>query len=218
MRTPVLLLDLDGVICDTERAAIQAWQDLYDRLGVPLDAAVRYRIIGNSAGAEVALADLGARLGRPVRPDERSWQRARKAERADAAPARPGVDWLLATAVGDGRPVGVVSSSSRVWVRRHLDRLGLRQHFAVVVTGDDTPRHKPAPDLYLAALARAGVGAAGAVAVEDSPVGVRAAHAAGVRCVAVPWEPAAGADLSLADAVLPSLRWLDLRQYERIGV
>ncbi|MFE3125544.1 hypothetical protein ACFXHD_19225, partial [Streptomyces hydrogenans] len=70
MPVPFLLLDFDGVVCDTERAALLAWQDLYDRLGVPLDGAVRDRMVGNSAGARVALADLASRLGRPVRDDE----------------------------------------------------------------------------------------------------------------------------------------------------
>lgn len=211
MPKPFLLLDFDGVVCDTERAALLAWQDLYDRLGVPLSAGVRARMLGNSAGARIALADLAARLGRPVADGEWAWQRRRRSVRCAAAPARPGVDRLLRTAEG----AAIVSSSPAAWVEEHLRRLGLRHRFAFLVTGDDTDRHKPDPDLYLLALARAGVGPGDALAVEDSPPGVRAAQAAGLRCVAVPWEPAAAPGLAGADVVLPSLDGLDLRHYQR---
>ncbi|MFJ3612082.1 HAD family hydrolase [Streptomyces hydrogenans] len=213
MPVPFLLLDFDGVVCDTERAALLAWQDLYDRLGVPLDGAVRDRMVGNSAGARVALADLASRLGRPVRDDEWDWQRGRRADRCAAAPARPGAERLLDTAEG----AAIVSSSPAAWVEEHLRRLGLRDRFAFLVTGDDSDRHKPAPDLYLHALARAGVCAGDALAVEDSPPGVRAARAAGIRCVAVPWEPAGAPGVAGADAVLTSLAELDLRRYRRDG-
>ncbi|WP_329619479.1 HAD-IA family hydrolase [Streptomyces sp. NBC_01255] len=208
-RPPFLMLDFDGVVCDTERAALLAWQDLYDRLGVPLSAEVRAGMLGNSAGARVALADLADRLGRPVEDGEWAWQRQRRTTRCAAAPARPGVDRLLRTAEG----AAIVSSSPAAWVEEHLRRLGLRHHFAFLVTGDDTDRHKPEPDLYLLALERAGVGADSALAVEDSPRGVRAAQAAGLRCVAVPWEPAGAPGLAGADAVLPSLNELDLLSY-----
>lgn len=211
MSPPFLLLDFDGVVCDTERAALLAWQDLYDRLGVPLSPDVRARMLGNSAGARVALADLADRLGRPVGDDEWLWQRQRRTTRCGVAPARPGVERLLRTAEG----AAIVSSGAAGWVEEHLRRLGLRRYFDFLVTGDDTARHKPAPDLYLLALERAGVGAGDALAVEDSPRGVEAARAAGLRCVAVPWEPALAPGLAGADAVLSSLDGLDLRRYQR---
>ncbi|MFD4371325.1 HAD family hydrolase [Streptomyces sp. NPDC058486] len=209
MPQPFLLLDFDGVVCDTERAALLAWQDLYDRLGVPLSADVRAAMLGNSAGARVALADLADRLGRPVGDAEWAWQRRRRTTRCAAAPARPGVERLLATT----ERAAIVSSSPAAWVEDHLARLGLRHRFAFLVTGDDTDRHKPAPDLYLLALERAGVTAAEALAVEDSPTGVHAARAAGLRCVAVPWEPGGAATLTGADTVLTGLDRLDLRHY-----
>ncbi|MFD7966950.1 HAD family hydrolase [Streptomyces zaomyceticus] len=214
MPEPFLLLDFDGVVCDTERAALLAWQDLYDRLEVPLTTGTRAGMLGNSAGARVALDDLAARLGRPVGDHEWAWQRQRRAARCATAPARPGVERLLRTA----EAAAIVSSSPAAWVEEHLRRLGLRRHFAFLVTGDDTDRHKPEPDLYLLALERAGVDAGGALAVEDSPRGVRAARAAGLRCVAVPWEPAGAAELAGADAVLPSLDELDLRHYRHSEV
>ena len=64
---------------------------------------------------------------------------------------------------------------------------------------------KPAPDLYLDAAAALGVRPTDALAFEDSPTGVAAARAAGLRCVAVPHPLTAGLDLSAADLIVPSL-------------
>jgi HAD superfamily hydrolase (TIGR01509 family) len=181
----LVLLDFDGLICDTEQAARQSWQDLYAGYGFRFPAEVWHRMIGRSGGEAVAVADLAGRLGRPPLPERLEWRRARKQRLADGRPVRPGIDALLRRAARAGTPVGVVSSSPLSWVGGHLTRLGLRDRMAFLVTGEVTPRHKPAPDLYLAALARASVPAGRALALEDSPTGVAAACAAGVRCVAV---------------------------------
>src|SRR5205814_1763907 len=74
----------------------------------------------------------------------------------------------------------------------------------------DAHAAKPAPDTYLGALAGLGVAANEAVAFEDSPTGVRAAKAAGLRCVAVPNPVTAVLAFPGADLVLPSLEALAL--------
>ena len=66
-----------------------------------------------------------------------------------------------------------------------LDRLGWRNNFDAIICGDSSRKGKPHPDPYLAALGILGLAADRAVAVEDSVIGVRSAHAAGVRVIAV---------------------------------
>jgi putative hydrolase of the HAD superfamily len=203
-----LFLDFDGLICDTERAALAAWQDLYLRLGQVFPAPLWQQMAGNSSGAQVALADLAARLGRQVSPDELGWQRGRKAELAELEPERPGVTAALDAARRRGVLTAVVSSSRAQWVYHHLARLGLYDRFAFVVTGEDARFHKPAPHLYRVALSRAGVDAAAALAIEDSAIGVRAAKASGIACLAIPQQP--GVQVPGADVVLDSLELFDL--------
>lgn len=203
-----LFLDFDGLICDTERAALAAWRDLYLRLGQVFPLSLWQLMVGNSSGAQEALTDLEARLGRQVSQDELLWQRSRKAELAELEPERPGVTATLDAACRRGVLTAVVSSSRAQWVCRHLARLGLHDRFAFVVTGEDAPFHKPAPHLYRVALSRAGVDATAALAVEDSAVGVRAAKAAGIACLAVPHQP--GVQVREADAVLDSLEHFNL--------
>ncbi|OLF17239.1 HAD family hydrolase [Actinophytocola xanthii] len=201
-----LFLDFDGLVCDTESAARRSWAELYARLGHELPARLWARMAGRSSGHELAAADLAARLGRPVTDAELTWRAGRKRELADAEPLRPGVADLLDSARERGLGLAVVSSSARSWVLGHLARLGVGDRFAVVVTGDDEPRHKPAPDLYRHALTATGLAAAEVVAFEDSPSGVAAALAAGLRCVAVPNGAAPpAAELGRATLVLPTL-------------
>jgi beta-phosphoglucomutase-like phosphatase (HAD superfamily) len=78
--------------------------------------------------------------------------------------------------------------------------------FAVTVSSEEVARGKPAPDVYLEAVARLGVDPAACVAIEDSHNGIRAAKAAGMRCVAIPnvrYPP--GEAAREADVVLTSI-------------
>ncbi|MFI5494171.1 HAD family hydrolase [Actinoplanes sp. NPDC051859] len=207
MALRLLLFDFDGLICDTERAAHRSWDEVYQGLlGHGLPAEVWAAMAGRSDGEQVAVADLATRLGRPVAESLRVARLRRKRELCATEPARPGVEALLAAGHAAGLQLGLVSSSRRDWVGPHLDRLGLRHWFDSVVTGDDTPRHKPAPDLYELALLRHEVAAADTVAFEDSESGVRAATTAGIYCVAVRNAVGTHADLSRADEIRASLR------------
>jgi pyrophosphatase PpaX len=88
----------------------------------------------------------------------------------------------------EGRRLGIVTAKRRETVRLAFDRLPeLEANFDVVVTADDTDRHKPAPDPILKALERLGASPDEAAYVGDSPYDVRAARAAGVFAVAVAW-------------------------------
>jgi len=96
-------------------------------------------------------------------------------------------------------------------VEPRLERVGLRHRFAFLACHTDSIAGKPAPDTYLAACAALGVAPAAALAIEDSPHGVAAAKAAGLRCIAVPHEITELLDLSGADLRLSSLADTTLR-------
>jgi HAD superfamily hydrolase (TIGR01509 family) len=94
-----------------------------------------------------------------------------------------------------GVPIAVASSSPRARLDATLRAAGLDELFDVTVAGDEVAHGKPAPDLFLAAAERLGVGPAQCVAVEDSPPGVASAVAAGMTVVAVARKPEHRADL-----------------------
>lgn len=104
-------------------------------------------------------------------------------------------------------PVAIASSSPRRWIKIVLDRFGLHPRFPVVVSGEDVSnRTKPFPDIYLRAAELIGVEPGSCVAVEDSSIGVAAAKAAGMYCVAFRSGTNDGQDLSKADCEVRRLR------------
>lgn len=187
--TPALpaavLLDMDGTLVDTEHLWWRTVEETARRLGhLPTDA------------------DLPEVLGRPVAYTARHLHRvsggtvpeARIARELDAAftarvaeevRPRPGALRLLARLQDAGVPAALVTASPRRVVDVVLRTLGAGW-FALTVAAEDTARTKPAPDPYLRAAARLGVAPRDCVVVEDSPVGLAAALAAGCRAVAVP--------------------------------
>jgi HAD superfamily hydrolase (TIGR01509 family) len=104
-------------------------------------------------------------------------------------------------------PLGVASSSNREVIDAVLDAAGIADRFAATVSSEEVARGKPAPDVYLEAARRLGVDASASAAVEDSRNGIRSAHAAGMRVVAIPNPHYPPSDEALADAdvVLESL-------------
>lgn len=198
-----LLLDFDGTLLDSETCHLRSWEEAWSRHGHRLDLDRWVAGVGSHGwdphDALVALA------GPAFDPEAR---RVRELELVHALEVRDGVLELLATARATGCRLAVVSSSPRGWVVPHLDRLGLLAAMETVVTREDAPRAKPAPDLYVEALRRLGVPTA--VAVEDSANGVAAARAAGLRVLAVPGPVTAGQDLAHADLRVDSLLEVDL--------
>ena len=100
-------------------------------------------------------------------------------------------------------PVAVCTSSGRAYLERLLARTGIADHFAATVAREDTDEHKPRPAPYLLVAGRLGVDPSDCVVVEDTPAGLTAAQAAGMRVVGV--DRGLGLDLSAADRVVTEL-------------
>jgi HAD superfamily hydrolase (TIGR01509 family) len=207
-----IVFDFDGLILDTETPIFRAWQESFVEHGCdPMTIEEWSAEIGTVRGLDV-VGLLQTRATRPVDLDAmHERRRARHDELIAAEEVRPGVIAWLDEADELGLGVAIASSSSRDWVEQHLDRLALRSRFSEVACYGPGRRAKPAPDVYVAACAAMEVEPAEAVAVEDSPHGIAAAKAAGLRCIAVPNDITAELDLSRADLEFPSLAASSLR-------
>jgi HAD superfamily hydrolase (TIGR01509 family) len=107
-------------------------------------------------------------------------------------------------ALAERWPLGLASSADRPVIEAVLEATGLARFFQAVVASDEAGRGKPAPDVYLAAVARLGIAGDSAVAVEDSGNGILSAKAAGMAVIAIPrpHTPVDPAILAQAGAVL----------------
>lgn len=205
-RFRAVVFDFDGLIVDTETPVLRAWQEVFSDHGAELTLDFWARVIG-TAGTDV-VAHLRELTGRALDRDEvRSQQRARKeALNAEIGGPLPGVEDRISEARDLDLRLGVASSSSEAWVTGHLERIGLLDVFeAVACAGSEPGRAKPEPVVYREVCADLDVAPADAVAIEDSPHGIAAAQAAGLRCVAVPNDVTALLDLTSADLVVDSL-------------
>ena len=190
MKTKALLFDFDGLILDTETSEFLVWQKIYREYGQEMLPETWGQVVGgygisNFDGA-VHLAEL---VGNGL--DARELH-ARYRSESDAQilrqPVLPGVLDYLDDARRLGLRLAVASSSPHSWVDTHLARLGLADHFDVIICRDDVlpGRTKPHPDLFLKVLEEFGISADEAVVFEDSPNGVNAARAAGIPVVSIP--------------------------------
>jgi HAD superfamily hydrolase (TIGR01509 family) len=137
---------------------------------------------------------------------------ARLTELNSRQPLQPGVLAYLHDAQRLSLKIGLASSSDRVWVHGHLERLALLHYFTVTKCVEDTGTHKPDPGPYLAVLETLNLLPSEAVAFEDSPNGIASAEAAGIYCVAVPNPITRQLRLEHADYRLESLASLPLSE------
>lgn len=192
-RPQAAVFDCDGLLVDSARCWERAYATVAAARGRALDDVRLERLLGASVRGAAAL--LGEDLGEPV--GERELHAALGASFAAAPPAPlPGARELVA-ALAARMPLGVASNGPRALVLGVLERLGVRDAFAAVVSAEQTAREKPAPDVYLEACRRLGVAPADAVAFEDSALGARAARRAGLAVVMVPAAPGPQPDAAL---------------------
>jgi len=201
-----LVFDFDGLILDTELPIYATWCALFEDHGARPPTIDEWAAeIGTVGGLDLH-GMLVERATRSVDLDEVDvWRRSHRDLLLAEQQARPGVEDWLAEAEAAGLGIGIASSSEAEWVLPLLERIGLHTRFSYVVNAGGALRPKPAPDVYVEACARLGVEPAHALAIEDSPHGITAAKAAGLRCVAVPHELTEALDLSAADLRLTSL-------------
>ena len=181
-----VVLDFDGLILDTETPAFEAWRAAFSGHGQELSLDEWQHSLGTNGGFDPMARLLDLTGGAVDREAVLSEVHEANRRACDAQPLLPGVEALLAEAQGLGLGRAVASSSSRAWVLGWLARHGIGERFQVVCGRDDVARVKPAPDLFLLAAERLGRAPAACLVFEDSPNGMRAARAAGMRCVAVP--------------------------------
>lgn len=207
-----LIFDFDGLIFDSETPDFVSWQETYTAHGVELAREVWNAYIGTiTFDPYQHLEEL---VGRPIdRTAVHAVRKARDNELLAAQTILPGVEAYLAQARELGLKVAIASSSDHDWVDGHLQRLGLFDQFEQIHCSDDVGGvGKPDPAVYHAAVAALGVAPHEALALEDSPNGVRAARAAGVWCTAVPNQMTRDLNFDHADYRLTALTDMPLRQ------
>jgi HAD superfamily hydrolase (TIGR01509 family) len=177
------VFDLDGTLIDSEALVLDAYMAAADAHGTPFTHAQFLTLVGHNRetserrmreyfGADFPIeqfyASVGAHIGDRY------------------APLKPGAAELMDHLDAMRLPYALATSSGRGWVDKHFAAHGLAGRFKALVTRDDVSQGKPHPEPYLKASTALGYSPADVLAVEDSPTGIRSAHAAGLMAVLAP--------------------------------
>jgi HAD superfamily hydrolase (TIGR01509 family) len=201
-----VVFDLDGVLIDSEPVWEQVRRGYVAETGGHWRPDSQQRLMGMSTPewARYLSVDLGVGRDPDTVAREVVDRMARRYE--DRLPLLPGAIEAVRRAAARW-PLGLASSSPRRLIDAVLKEAGLTSLFAVTMSTEEVGRGKPAPDVYLSVASKMGVAPTSVAAVEDSSNGLRAAHAAGMRVIAVPhpmYPPQPDA-LAVADLVVDRL-------------
>jgi HAD superfamily hydrolase (TIGR01509 family) len=177
----VILFDNDGVLVDSEPLANRVLAELLTSYGIP--TTVEDSIRDYMGGSMQRVRDLNTKE-LPADFEHAYHERVFAAFRAELQPV-PGIPETLARLDALGIPYCVASSGTHERIRLALTTTGLRSHFPDerIFSSQDVAHGKPAPDLFLHAAAKTHAQPEDCIVVEDSPLGVQAAKAAGMRVI-----------------------------------
>ncbi|MFL7838553.1 MAG: HAD-IA family hydrolase [Candidatus Promineifilaceae bacterium] len=202
----VVILDMDGLMVNTEPLSRQAWDKVLMDLGSgPLDDDFYKTLIGYRLWETSEM--LVTYYNLPIEPDELGWRKkVLFAEILSAGvPTMPGLFELLTALKQRGIDWAVATSNSRQAAETILTKIGLSGKYKVLAAGDEVPNGKPAPDVYLLAAERLHIAPEQCLAIEDSSIGCRAAYAAGMMVIAIPHEDYMEEKFECADHIMTSL-------------
>jgi beta-phosphoglucomutase family hydrolase len=181
-----VIFDIDGTIVDNMHLHAEAFAVFAERHGLPpLTHEDRARLDGRR-NSEIFPILFNRDVPREewLAHEEEKEGLYRQLSRGRLAPMK-GLHRFIERLKQDGIPVALATSAPRLNVEHTLRELGLAGDFQIIVRGDEVGRGKPAPDVFIEAARRLGVSADECLVFEDAPVGIEAAHAAGMRVVAL---------------------------------
>jgi HAD superfamily hydrolase (TIGR01509 family) len=198
-----VIFDLDGLLADTESLHRRAWRETLgaDGIAVTEEEYARHWI-RNGHGIAEYLEQHGLALDL----DTLRWRKAEIFHHLvdSSVRAMPGALALVRALAGRKR-LALATSSYLESATAVLARVDVGRYLEVIATYESAPRRKPHPDVFLYVAARLGVPPSRCVALDDAEKGIVAAHAAGMKSIAVPTPDTRDNDFTKATLVVPSL-------------
>jgi HAD superfamily hydrolase (TIGR01509 family) len=192
-----IIFDFDGILVDSEPLILKLIREMAAREGWHLSEEEYFRnylALDDRGVIEHLWRSHGRSLSVARRDGLLAWKtRAYEKVIHDGLPPIPGAAEFVLSAA-QHFPLAIASGSLRAEIEHLLQKLGLREKFAVLATADDCQRSKPDPEIYLKVLSRLQelpqlheprLEAGECLAIEDAPLGVVAAQAAGMKCLAL---------------------------------
>jgi len=203
-----VILDLDGLMVDSEPLSHKAWQVFLGEYGYSLDEYEYRKMIGIEGDA--AIDCLRQTMDLPLSNKEiidRHYELWMAVTREEVCLMEGVMEFIDAIKNRDLK-MGVASNSFAEYVHSTLETIGLDGDMQCIYAADMVDRGKPDPDVYLATIDCLGVTPEDCLAAEDSPTGLQSALNAGIRCAVVPNKALMDASYEGAFAIFPTLNEL----------
>ncbi|MFD1657716.1 HAD family hydrolase [Streptomyces caeni] len=198
-----VIFDLDGTLVDSEPNYFEAGRQLLAEHGIMgFTWAEHQRYVGISTRETLELWKERYRIEAPLEELLAGTNRRYLDLARASTPVYPEMRKFVELLAAEGVPMAVASGSSPEAIEAILAGTGLASWFAAAVSADEVAHGKPAPDVFLEAARRLGAPFADCVVLEDAAPGAAAAHAAGMRCIAIPYVAAQAGDPAFATAAL----------------
>ena len=203
------IFDMDGVLIDSYQAHYQSWVEMAGPRGLQISRQQFQTSFGRTSRESMAqFWGPGRFSDEEVKAMDHEKEAAFRRIIAADFPAMQGAAELVAALHAAGFGVAVGSSAPRENAEMAINRLGVSDRLSAIVTGSDVQRGKPDPQIFLVAAQRMDVPPARCVVIEDAPVGIAAAAAAGMACVGLASTGRTREGLSKAQLVVDSLNEL----------
>jgi beta-phosphoglucomutase family hydrolase len=214
-----VIFDMDGVIIDSEPFHLEVNKKLFKKLGLSISEDEYSTYIGVSNpemwtkikelhGINQSVDDLSKMQLDAIMEYLKG---------SDEKPI-PGIKELLTYLKKNHIRIGLASSSPLELIERILEMFEIRNYFHVVMSGQNVPNGKPAPDIFQNVAQKLKVNPEDSVVIEDSKNGVIAAKAAGMKCIGYKNPGSGNQDISAADLVIDNFECLEFSDIEKLYV
>ena len=208
-----VIFDLDGVLIDSEPLHCRADNQVLTELGI--DAPENYldRFAGwtNAAMWEAIKTDYPIAKSIDELTEIQLHIKSDLLQKSDLK-AIPGIVELLEEIKIMRIPIAVASSSPRQFIDSVVEKIGIEQYFALMLSGEEVEHSKPEPDIFLKVAGLLNVNPSECLVVEDSKSGTTAAKKAGMMCIGYQNVNSGNQDLSKADLIVNDIKEIDIRK------
>ncbi len=213
-----VIFDMDGVIVDTEPVHHYAYNEHFRQLKIDVSPELYASFTGNSTKNIFERLKLQFNLPEEVKAlveTKRNLFNEAFDSKEDLY-LLEGVEDLIKVLHRNGMQLILASSSATVTINRIFNRFELHQYFTHIVSGEDFPKSKPHPAIFLKAAELAKTPVENCIVIEDSTNGIKAAKAAGMYCIGYDSFHSKMQDYSLADWVISDFRELSYNKIVKI--
>jgi beta-phosphoglucomutase len=181
-----IIFDMDGVLVDSEPIHTEIEKLQFKMNGISISDEDHQHFLGTAADAMWKKIAERHILQIPIEEliEQNRTESLRFFSELAEIPVMPGLIDLLKKLQKKNYPMAVASSSFPEIIDLILMKTGLKEYFQVIVSGEEAGKSKPEPDVFLLAAQKLGVKPENCLVIEDSFNGIKAAHAAGMSCVA----------------------------------